>query len=176
MRFTVVTALAIALLAHCGPAARPPSKTKDSGLVPGSPKADVVYRNTDYGFCLWLPKSWDGYSIVLQTWKGSDNTRLGEKTVMQGPLIAIRDPRWTAEDPHQDIPVMVFTHAQWQLVQHETLAVSAAPFPPSELGQNSKYVFGLPPRYNYAFPAGYKAVENILKEGAFHAPCPAEKE
>jgi hypothetical protein len=30
------------------------------------------------------------------------------------------------------------------------------------LGVNEKYVFALPARYNYAFPAGYEEVENII--------------
>ena len=58
---------------------------------------------------------------------------------------------------------MVFTLAQWGLVQAEKLSVGAAPIPPTELGRNSTYVFALPARYNYAFPTGYEEVEQILQ-------------
>lgn len=58
---------------------------------------------------------------------------------------------------------MVFSLQQWADLQLEKFAVSAAPIPPSELGRNSKYVFALPARYNYAFLPGYKEVESILQ-------------
>ena len=57
---------------------------------------------------------------------------------------------------------MVFTIAQWDLVQRMKLSVGAAPIGPSELGHNATYVFALPARYNYAFPTGYQEVERIL--------------
>lgn len=161
-----IAMLVTALLPQCnsGTHSAAPSKTDEA-------KAPVVYRNADYGFCVALPQSWKGYSIVLQNWDGRDNTPADSKTITHGPLIAIRNPRWTAQDPHQDIPIMVFTHAQWDSVQNADLVVSAAPFPPSQLGRNPKYVFGLPPRYNYAFPSGFEEVEQILQSGAFHSPC-----
>jgi hypothetical protein len=58
---------------------------------------------------------------------------------------------------------MVFTIAQWDLIQQEQFHVGAAPINPSELGRNVKYVFALPARYNYAFPTGYQEVEKILE-------------
>ena len=57
---------------------------------------------------------------------------------------------------------MVFTPAQWRSVRQEKFLVSAAPFGPGELGRNSKYVFALPPRYDYSFPPGYEEVEEIM--------------
>ena len=57
---------------------------------------------------------------------------------------------------------MVFTPEQWNLIQKEELAVSAAPIGPSELGQNAKYIFALPARYNYAFPVGFEEVQTII--------------
>ena len=43
------------------------------------------------------------------------------------------------------------------------LESGAAPINPSELGRNKRYVFALPPRYNFAFPTGYEEVEEILE-------------
>lgn len=79
-----------------------------------------------------------------------------------GPIVSIRNPAWTSGTPTQDIPIMVFTQSEWVKVSSGTLAVGAAPIPPSELGQNSQYVFALPARYNYAYPADYQEVETIL--------------
>jgi hypothetical protein len=58
---------------------------------------------------------------------------------------------------------MIFTLSQWKAMQQEEFHIGAAPFGPRELGRNSRYVFALPARYNYAFPAGYEEVEEILK-------------
>ncbi len=127
---------------------------------PISPVADnlIYYENNQYGFLFSLPFDWKGYKIVTETWKGS----LNGKTVASDPEILIRNPKWTSKVPYQDIPIMVFTITQWNSMQKGAFYISAAPFGPSELGRNSKYVFAIPPRYNYAFPQGYKEVETIL--------------
>jgi hypothetical protein len=120
----------------------------------------IVYENTQYGFKFKLPEIWKGYSIVTNQWEGIALT--GGNVVETGPIISIRDPNWTAKTPRQDIPIMVFTLNQWNLLQQEVFHIGAAPLNPSELGRNNYYVFALPARYNYSFPAGYKEVENIL--------------
>jgi len=63
---------------------------------------------------------------------------------------------------------MIFTLQQWNLVSQEKIAVSAAPFGPSELGRNTRYVFALPPRYNYAYPQGYEEVQKIIAAHPLH--------
>jgi len=125
----------------------------------------ILYRNTDYGFSFTLPKSWEGYLIVNEEWKGIslEGSSSGQITET-GPKLLIRHPQWVPANPRQDIPVMVLTIAQWDLVQQEKLSVGAATMPPSELGRNSTYVFALPARYNYSFPTGFEEVEQILNE------------
>ena len=127
----------------------------------------VEYRNTQYGFTFSLPADWKGYSIVTEKWQGFPiNTGSASSSTtsaaVYGPELLIRNPLWTAKSPRQDIPIMVFTTAQWDLVQQMELSVGAAPIAPSELGHNATYVFALPARYNYAFPPGYQEVETIL--------------
>lgn len=60
---------------------------------------------------------------------------------------------------------MAFYHAYYE--EDTTCAVLLLQeiIGPSMLGQNSKYVFALPPRYNYAFPTGFEEVEKILETG-----------
>lgn len=127
----------------------------------------VVYKNTQYGFDFILPENWKGYSIANEQWKGTplDST---QKIAPAGPQVLIRSPKWTKQNPTQDIPIMVFKLQQWQELQQNKFSVSAAPIPPSELGQNSKYVFALPPRYNFAFLPGYQEVEQILQGKPLH--------
>jgi len=124
----------------------------------------IVYTNTRYGFNFSLPESWKGYSIVTGKWEG---TAIGGpqagKIIESGPLVSIRHPQWTAQNPRQDIPVMIFTLSQWDSLRQEKFNTGAAPVPPKELARNNRYVFALPARYNYAFPPGFEEVENILE-------------
>jgi len=120
----------------------------------------VVYRNSRYGFTFDLPASWKGYKIIEKKWEG---ITIGGKRLKNGAVIIIRHPLWTKETPRQDIPVMIFTHDDFKRVQDETMSVSAAPVPPTELGRNRKYIFALPPRYNFAFPEGFEEVSKILE-------------
>ncbi|MFC5451230.1 S-layer homology domain-containing protein [Paenibacillus aestuarii] len=123
----------------------------------------TVYENTQYGFRFTLPDSWKGYTIVNDKWEGlSIGDSQGESVVESGAKISIRHPAWTAEQPRQDIPILVFTVDQWNELQQDKFHIGAAPVGPSELTRNDKYVFALPARYNFAFPEGYQEVEDIL--------------
>jgi hypothetical protein len=117
----------------------------------------LLYRNSDYGFAFILPESWKGYAIVIEGWEGRslEGSTSGQITET-GPELLIRHPQWVLANQRQDIPVMVFTITQWDLVQQEKISVGAAPMPPSEMGRNSTYVFAL--------PAGFEEVEQILAE------------
>ena len=125
----------------------------------------VEYKDTEYGFSFSLPETWEGYSIIIEQWEGYSLYDNGENQVVteHGPLISIRHPQWTKEDPRQDIPIMVFTTEQWLNLGQDKFHIGAAPIGPSEIGRNSKYVFALPARYNYAFPTGYEEVDKILQ-------------
>jgi hypothetical protein len=125
----------------------------------------IVYVNQKYRFRFTLPSSWKGYTIFTNSRPLEAQDAPGQSNHPAGILVtlSIRHPLWTEQNPRQDIPIMIFTHKQWELVQQEKIIVSAAPFPPSELGRNTRYVFALPPRYNFAFPTGYEEVEKILQ-------------
>ncbi len=124
----------------------------------------VEYRNNSYGFSLTLPGNWKGYSVTNGKWQGnSTDSQSGDKPFTDGPLISIHNPKWTGLNTYQDIPIMVFTLEQWNQLQQEKYHIGAAPINPTELGRNSKYVFALPARYNYAFPPGYQEVDSIIQ-------------
>jgi hypothetical protein len=138
----------------------------------------VVYTNKKYGFRFFLPESWRGYSIVLSQWEGGDGRAYGPgdpvPPIVKGPLVTIRHPLWTEADPRQDIPIMIITRAQWRLMEDGKLIVSAAPFGPSELGRNMKYVFGLPPRFNYALISGWEEINEIIQRHPLRLLPPAK--
>jgi hypothetical protein len=131
--------------------------------------AQLKYKNEQYSFSISLPDSWIGYTIITDIWTGNTTGNQGEQLFTEGPLISVRHPLWTAAVPRQDIPVMVFTLNQWQDLANDKFHIGAAPIGPSELGRNAKYVFALPARYNYAFPAGYEEVDQIVISGNFKA-------
>jgi len=129
----------------------------------------IVYRNTQYGFTFALPPSWRNYSIIITAWEGrSIGGQQNGQIVESGPILSIRHPGWTATVPRQDIPIMIFSIGQWNSLLKEEFSVGAAPIPPTEIGRNSRYVFALPSRYNYAFPAGFEEVEHILDSRPLH--------
>jgi hypothetical protein len=114
----------------------------------GGTASAVEYRNEHYGFGMTFPSDWSGYSVVANTWHGQTQDEQGETTgTYTGPEIILRHPQWTAVAPWQDIPVLVFTHDEWALVEQQKFGVSAAPTAPSKLGENAKFVFALPPRW-----------------------------
>jgi hypothetical protein len=132
----------------------------------------LVYTDKKYGFRFKLPESWRGYTVAVSEWQGGDPTyQTGEETSIpeNGPLITIEDPRSTESNPRQNIPIMVFTKRQWHLIEESKLIVSAAPFGPSELGMNARYIFALPPRYNYAFIDGWEEVDKIIQSQPLQA-------
>lgn len=175
-------ALLLLLVAGCSSLHNPSNpNNSQQNTGPGTPESpisspadadsadsdSIVYKNTQYGFRFTLPAGWKGYSIITGNWEGYDveSGRITES----GPMISIRHPQWTSQNPRQDIPVMVFTIDQWNLLQKEAFHIGAAPMGPSELGRNDSYVFALPARYNYAFPTGYEEVEKILENHPLQA-------
>ena len=163
-RMAAVVLLCVMVLSAAGCAKpKPADRAVKSAKPPAGSTAaeEVVYRNTRYGFDFALPPSWKGYTIIADKWEGMAEG--GTEVVESGPQISIRSPKWTEADPTQDIPIMVFTLAQWSKLENDGFHIGAAPIGPAELGRNSRYVFALPARYNYAFPAGYREVEQILE-------------
>jgi len=131
----------------------------------GSTLSDsIVYENTKYGFNFILPDGWTDFSVVAEKWEGMPaGYSEGDKAVETGDIINIRHPLWTAENPRQDIPIMIFSIDQWNSLEKGSYHIGAAPVGPTEIGRNSKYVFALPARYNYEFPTGFEEVEKILE-------------
>ena len=149
-------------------AAQPPL-----GKTTGKPRntKPIIYKNKKYRFDFALPQTWKGYSIIVGEWGGTVFDEGGAEPVgsEKGPQITIRHPHWTSDDPWQDIPIMVFTHAQWKFVEQDRISVSAAPFGPGEIGRNAHYVFALPPRFDYGDARGREEVQEILQHKPIRA-------
>jgi len=64
---------------------------------------------------------------------------------------------------------MIYSIAQWKA----NPVVSVAPIDPNELGRNRKYVFALPPRWNFDELEGVEEAETIVSHNplrTFAAP------
>jgi hypothetical protein len=123
-------------------------------------KDSIAYNNTDYGFTLFLPTSWKGFSIVESKWQGTTST---DAVAPTGPKIVVRNPKWTEGAHYEDIPILVFTIYDWELYLSGGFSVSAAPIEARELGRNNNYVFALPPRWNFDYSLGYEEAEKIIE-------------
>lgn len=123
------------------------------------------YKNTKYGFTFSLPKSWEGYTVVEDDWEGFSLSADGNEQVATeyGPLISIRHPDWEYKAPRQDIPIMIFTIEQWNLMQADKFHIGAAPVNPSEIARSKRYVFATPARYNFSYLTGYEEVDQIIQ-------------
>jgi hypothetical protein len=167
---------AVCGIALCSPcpvlAATGSPQTNPAAKPSGRSKKTIVYTNKKYGFRFVLPASWKGYSIIVSEWSGSvwgaANNREQPIRTVTGPKITIRHPLWTESNPRQDIPIMILTYEEADLSKADDLSTSAAPFGPQEIARNARYVFALPPRYDYAFPTGGEEVERLLQEHSLH--------
>jgi hypothetical protein len=170
-----VIAATVIILSTCGVPATlapeptmtmPPTSTNfplSTATTTHQVKTQVEYRNSDLGFSFSLPSSWEGFTIQNIEWEGLKSGDLGDEVVQRGPLISIVHPKSSVQQPRQDTPIMIFTIEQWDQLQQGEWHIGAAPIGPSELGRNSKHVFALPARYNYALLEGWEEVEQNLK-------------
>ena len=126
-----------------------------------TPLTSLMYHNTEFGFSLTLPSTWTGYKVISDMWRGDMES--GSTGVVSGPMITMRHPLWTSAKQYQDVPVMIFTTSQWNSMQAGNFHIGAAPFNPSELARNAKYVFALPARWNYASVEGIQEAEAITQ-------------
>ena len=80
-------------------------------------------------------------------------------------MITLRHPQWQADAPYQDIPILVFTRAQWDELHQGRLWPSIfAGGVMYELWHNQKYVFAISSRYNWEEDAkGWKEADDIIQ-------------
>lgn len=133
---------------------------------PGHHASAITYRNNAYGLTFRLPPSWNNYTVVTNHWQGFSYIPAKDTTevTVRGPTIILRHPKWSATEPYQDIPIMVFTRSQWDADKHGKLSIGAGGFD-EELWHNRKYVFALSSRYNAADDVkAWKEVEQIIQQ------------
>src|SRR2546423_12351899 len=120
--------------------------------APTHPSAlPLCYHNRENALAFFLPPSWQGYSVLLQQWEGISYSPAKEATVVtaHGPMVVLRHPQWRADDPYQDIPIMVFTRSQWDSDKQGGFGIGAGGLD-NEMWHNQTYVFWMSSRYKAA--------------------------
>jgi hypothetical protein len=146
MKKRLCSSIAIALLASgCVSAPKHP------------PALPLCYDSKECGLAVFLPATWQGYSVLIQQWDSETG---------HGPMITLRHPRWKARAPYQDIPILVFTRAQWDSLHQgqlwPSLYTGGVMY---EMWHNQEYVFGISSRYNAADDVqGWKEVAWIVEQ------------
>jgi hypothetical protein len=107
------------------------------------------YRDARYDLTFFLPASWQGYSVSVKQIEDQRYSPLEDKDITVGytPMITLRHPQWQATAPYADIPILIFTPAQWDSLRHGELWPSAFTGGTiDELWHNQKYVFAMSSR------------------------------
>src|SRR5580765_7805003 len=84
-------------VSYAPPSQLPPNNT----TPPPVPSNWPTYSNTDYGFQITFPDSWQGYSVIKSSWTGYVLDNSGN--TVTGPLVTFRNPHCTAAKHWQDI-------------------------------------------------------------------------
>lgn len=136
--------------------------------APNQPSSlPVRYRNAQYDLTFFLPAGWRGYSVSIMQLEDEKYSPAEDKQIPVGhtPMITLRHPQWQASAPYQDIPILVFTRAQWDALHHGELWPSLfAGGVMEELWHNQGFVFAIFSRYNWGELTGAKEVADIIEQ------------
>ena len=123
------------------------------------------YHNAQYNFTFFLPADWKGYSVLIQEWSAELHSADYQTVVgtEHGPMILLRNPHWTVNDPYQDIPIIVFTREQWGFGRPQRLFVGAGGVE-DEISHNAKYVFVINSRHNWRELKGWAETGKIVRQ------------
>ncbi len=124
------------------------------------------YRNAKYGLTFFLPASWRGYSVSIEDLEDARYSPMEDRPIIIGhtPMVTFRHPQWHAGARYQDIPILVFTRAQWDALHHGELWPSRfAGGTMDELWHNRGFVFAMSSRYNWGEFAGMREVASIVE-------------
>ena len=176
MKFKILPGLALLLsgfLLGCSTAVRNSNSHAPNHLS----DLPIRYHNAKYGFTIFLPASWKGYSVLMQQWE-SNLSSPDYQTVVgmeRGPVMVLRNPQWKASEPYQDIPIDVFARSQWELEKKERIGISSGGSE-KEIAHNAKYVFAISIRFDWGELKGFQEAGRIVDHNqAANQPLLPEK-
>jgi hypothetical protein len=125
----------------------------------------VRYHDAKYDFLFFLPADWNGHSVLMKEWHADLHSTDYQAVIGRehGPIILLRHPQWKADQPHQDIPILVFTRDQWEAVIPQRLFVGAGGTI-DEISHSAKYVFAINSRHNWTELEGWQETGRIVQQ------------
>jgi hypothetical protein len=107
-----------------------------------------------------LPESWEGYTVVTDTGKDKRVDGNGD-VVLNGPKLLIRSPEWNVRYADAGYPDSDFHTGGVGSGTAGTACRLRRADPAQRARRNSKYVFALPARYNFAISARWEELQSI---------------
>jgi hypothetical protein len=147
-----------------------------TGTDRARPEPAITFRGAKFDLTVSLPEDWRGYSVLAERWESSKYDPKSDRDMVtaRGPILVLRDPRWKSSTPRQDIPILVFTRAQWQAGDDEGIYAGGVIY---EIAHNARYVFARYSRFSAddSVPGAGEA-ERILDENAAVNPHLPERQ
>lgn len=126
----------------------------------------IEYLNEEYNFSIYLPKDWEGFQVDTRQETGDEDLdelfdRIDDKFVVMN----IRHPKWTNEEPYQDISFVIFRAEQWNENVASAVNDDFDLLPLQIPGGGYKFILRSNPfAYNKALK-GYDQVREIIGDG-----------
>jgi hypothetical protein len=123
------------------------------------------YHNAQYDLTFFLPADWQGYRVLTKEWSAKLYSADYQAVIgtEHGPMIVLRHPHWETDEPYQDIPILVFTRSQWDVVKPQRLFIGAGGTD-DEISHSTKYVFGINSRHNWGELKGWEETGKIVQQ------------
>jgi hypothetical protein len=126
----------------------------------------IEYLNDEYNFGIYLPKEWKGLTVSTSKVTGDkDLDELFSKIDEEFLVMNIRHPKWTKEEPYQDISIVIFRANEWN--ENVTNAVDGDfdLLPLNIPGGGNEYIFRSNPIAYKSSLKGYSEVVEIIGDG-----------
>ncbi|NLO10249.1 MAG: hypothetical protein GX129_10350 [Clostridiales bacterium] len=130
----------------------------------------IEYLNEEYNFGIYLPKEWEGLQTSTSKETGDEDLdELFRKIDDEFIVMNIRHPKWTVEEPYQDISFAIFRTEQWNDNVAAAVNDDFDLLPLQIPGGGHEFVFrSNPMAYNSSFK-GHEEVVEIVGDGHFNS-------
>lgn len=128
----------------------------------------IEYLNDEYNFGIYLQKEWEGLKVSTSQETGDkDLDELFKKIDEEFIVMNIRHPKWTNEEPYQDISIAIFRAKEWNENVANAVEDDFNLLPLSIPGGGYEYVLRSNPVAYKSYLKGYSQVLEIIGDGNF---------
>ncbi len=130
----------------------------------------IEYLNEDYHFGIYLPKEWEGLKANTSKETGDkDLDELFSKIDEEFLVMNIRHPKWTKEEPYQDISIAIFRANEWNENVSDAVEGDFDLLPLNIPGGGYEYVLRSNSTAYQSSLKGYSEVMEIIGDGHFNS-------